>query len=139
MSTWTSRWAGALLTATLTLAPALADDQRQSETATGVAFTTLLSNVPGTRLTAVVLKFPRGTHPTIPHRHTGAVYVYVVEGSLKMGLDGQPVQLLHAGDSFFEPPGSHHVVAENASTTHRAVALALVIHRDGDPVLTVDK
>ena len=46
-------------------------------------------------------------------------------------LGGQPVATYTAGQSFFEPDGSVHLFAENASTTQPAKILAVFVHRDG--------
>jgi quercetin dioxygenase-like cupin family protein len=42
-----------------------------------------------------------------------------------------------AGDSFFEPPGSEHLVSENASTTESASLLAVHIADDGAGLTTM--
>jgi hypothetical protein len=42
------------------------------------------------------------------------------------------------GESFFEPPGSEHVVAEYASVTEPASLLAVHIANDGAPLTTID-
>jgi len=39
----------------------------------------------------------------IGHRHPGSTYVYAIKGTLRLGIEGQPVQLVHAGQRFFEP------------------------------------
>jgi quercetin dioxygenase-like cupin family protein len=53
-----------------------------------------------------------------------------------LGIEGQPVQLVHAGESFFEPLGALHTVAENASAKKPASAIAVLIVPDGAPILT---
>src|ERR1700761_8959451 len=53
-----------------------------------VAFTQSLPNAPCLRLTSLVLSFAPGA-PSLAHRHSGAVYVYVLEGAIKMALEGQ--------------------------------------------------
>jgi quercetin dioxygenase-like cupin family protein len=47
-----------------------------------------------------------------------------------------PARIYHAGESFFEPPGSTHNVSENASTTEPASLLAVFV-ADDDAKLTV--
>jgi len=52
-----------------------------------------------------------------PHRHPGHhTFGYVLEGTyeVKVGENG-PVRQLHAGDSFYEPPGALHAVSRNPS------------------------
>ncbi len=102
-------------------------------------FSTPLSDLPGRRLVAVRLHFEPGARQPIPHRHPGSVYVYVTEGVVRLGLDGQPTQVVHAGESFFEPFGSVHAIAENPSTTEPASAIAVEIVPEGVPLLTPEK
>ena len=84
--------------------------------APSVIFSGALKEVPGTKLVVVSLKLePAGKAPPHPHHHPGSVYVYVTRGVARLGLKGQPVQIVHAGESFFEAPGSVHTVAESAS------------------------
>jgi quercetin dioxygenase-like cupin family protein len=73
-------------------------------------------------------------HP-LGHRHPGSVYVYVTEGAVRLGVEGQPVQVVKAGGSFFEPVGAHHIVNENASATEPARAIAVMIVPEGAPLV----
>jgi quercetin dioxygenase-like cupin family protein len=122
--------------------PGFGDDGKTKDATVvppGVIFSSLLPDIPGKRLVAVALEFdPKSERHSMPHRHPGSVYVYVTKGAMKLGIDGQPVQLVHAGESFFEPPGALHTVAESASPTEPASAIAVLIVPDGAPLLTVD-
>ena len=105
------------------------------------AFTTLLPDVPGKRITVYAATIgPRSETPppARDHHHTGSVYIYVVRGSVRWGMENEPVQTLYAGDSFFEPPQVLHTVAENASTTEPATVLVVMLHPDGEPVTIFD-
>lgn len=110
----------------------------------GVIFSELLPDVPGKRITVVRLEFgPKSDQPSTSsrgrgHRHPGSAYVYVAKGTVRWGIEGEPVKVLQSGDSFFEPPGVLHTVAENASTTEPATVIAVLILPDGAPLLTVD-
>jgi quercetin dioxygenase-like cupin family protein len=55
-----------------------------------------------------------------------------------LGVEGQPVRVLNIGESFFEPPGAHHIINENASATEPARAIAVMIVPDGEPLTTLD-
>jgi quercetin dioxygenase-like cupin family protein len=104
-----------------------------------VIFSAPLQDVPGKQLIVVALELkPRGKQASVPHRHPGSVYVYVTQGTARLGLDGQPVQEVHTGQSFFEPPGALHTVAESASETEPAMAIAVMIVPNGAPLLTVE-
>lgn len=104
-----------------------------------VLFTQALKDVPGKQLVAVALELePRGTRAPTPHRHPGSVYVYVTRGTARLALDGGPVREVRAGESFFEPPGALHTVAESASNTESAAAIAVMIVPAGAPLVTAE-
>lgn len=48
---------------------------------------------------------------------------------LQVSTDG-PVKVYKAGESFFEPLGSTHLISENASTTEAASLLAAFVAPD---------
>ena len=97
---------------------------------------TELPDVAGKRLVVVPLKLmPPTGRPNPGHRHPGSVYVYVTQGVARLGVAGQPVQVVHAGESFFEAPGALHNVAESASATEPALAIAVMIVPDGAPLV----
>jgi len=50
-----------------------------------------------------------------------------------------PARVYKAGESFFEPSGSEHVVSENASATEPASLLAVFVADDGAQLTTFDK
>lgn len=102
-------------------------------------FSAPLSELPGRRLVAVRLHFEPGARQPMPHRHPGSVYVYVTKGVIRLGLEGQPTQVVHAGESFFEPFGSVHAIAENPSTTQPATAIAVEVVPEGVPLLTPEQ
>jgi quercetin dioxygenase-like cupin family protein len=44
----------------------------------------------------------------LPHRHTGPVFGYVLEGEYEHALDDDPVTTYKAGDTFYEPSRCVH-------------------------------
>ena len=95
------------------------------------AFTGPLPNVPGNSLTAVVVNYGPG-EASPPHQHAGSVYAYVLTGSIRSENSATgAARVYHAGESFFEPPGSTHRVSENASATEPASLLAVFVAPDG--------
>jgi quercetin dioxygenase-like cupin family protein len=110
----------------------------QPPTAVRDLFSTELADAPGKRLVVVGLEFGTQPRQSTPHRHPGSVYIYVTKGTMRLGIEGQPVQVVHAGESFFEPVGAVHTVAENASTSEPASAIAVHIVPDGAPLVTLD-
>jgi quercetin dioxygenase-like cupin family protein len=75
-----------------------------------------------------------------PHRHTGPVFGYVLEGEYEHAIDDEPVKTYKAGDTFYEPSGSVHRVARNPSDKTRTRLLAVVLHpRDAKEVTVPEK
>jgi quercetin dioxygenase-like cupin family protein len=98
-----------------------------------------LPNVPGKSLTAVLVSYPPGGK-SARHHHAGSVYVYVLFGIVRSENSATgPAKIYTAGESFFEPPGSEHLVSENASATEPASLLAVFVADDGAQLTTFDK
>ncbi len=71
-----------------------------------------------------------------PHVHPGMVMGYVERGTLMFQLKDGPLLTLKAGDTFFEPPGSYHMVAKNPDATEKTVIIAFVENPKGAPLST---
>jgi quercetin dioxygenase-like cupin family protein len=93
-----------------------------------------LPHVPGKRITTAIVEFPPGGYSP-PHHHGGSVTVFVLAGAIRSQLQGEPPMVYKAGESFFEPPGIAHMLAENVSATEPARILAVLV-ADEDAVLT---
>jgi quercetin dioxygenase-like cupin family protein len=50
-----------------------------------------------------------------PHSHPCPVVVYVIEGSYRSQVKGQPEAIYQPGESFYEPPNGVHQISANAS------------------------
>jgi quercetin dioxygenase-like cupin family protein len=102
-----------------------------------VLFSAPLADMPGKQLVVVALTLrpKQAQQPSPGHRHPGSVFVYVTEGTARLGIEGQPVREVHAGESFFEPLGAVHTVGESASATEPASAIAVMIVPDGAPLV----
>ncbi|OCK57852.1 cupin domain-containing protein [Bradyrhizobium sp. LMTR 3] len=97
-----------------------------------------LPNVPGKRVTIVrVFYGPGGFTPA--HRHAGSVTAYVTKGEIRSQLAGGPVDTFGVGQSFFEPPGSTHLVSANASLTEPAELIAVFVADEGAQLTTLVK
>lgn len=64
---------------------------------------------------------------SLPHRHNAQVFVYVLEGSVRMQVEGSPPVTLGPGETFYESPSDVHTVSANASSTRGARLLVLMI------------
>jgi quercetin dioxygenase-like cupin family protein len=85
-----------------------------------------LPNVPGKRVTIVRVFYGPGGF-TRAHRHSGSVTAYITKGEIRSQLGGGPVETFKVGQSFFEPPGSTHLVSANVSNTEPAELIAVFV------------
>jgi len=92
-----------------------------------------LKDAAGKEATLVTVDYPAGG-ASMPHRHSGTVFGYVLEGAVVMGLDGGPEKTYRKGEAFFEEPGQLHGVSRNASKSRPARILAFIIGDQGAPV-----
>jgi quercetin dioxygenase-like cupin family protein len=70
-----------------------------------------------------------------PHRHNAHVFVYVLEGTLQMGVKGKEPVTVSAGQTFYESPTDVHEVSRNASDSKPAKFLVLLLHDPGAPTM----
>ncbi|MDR5828754.1 cupin domain-containing protein [Caballeronia sp. LP006] len=68
------------------------------------------------------------------HMHPGSIFAYVLEGHVTSQLEGSSPKTYGPGESWYEPPGAHHLVSKNASATKPAKLLVFAVAGDGDPV-----
>ncbi|KRR02488.1 cupin [Bradyrhizobium jicamae] len=98
-----------------------------------------LPNAPGKSLTTVLVNYAPGGK-SASHHHAGSVMAYVLTGSIRSENSATgPARVYKAGEAFFEPPGSEHLVSENASTTEPASLLAIFVADDGAQLTTFGK
>ncbi len=117
--------------------PAIAQDREQVK----VAFAHALPNVEGKRLVAVTVTYPPAAK-SLAHHHAASafIYAYVLSGAIRSQVGDEPAKVYHAGESFYEMPGSHHRVSENASDKESASLLAVfVVDSKDEPLTTPDK
>ncbi|WP_344948642.1 cupin domain-containing protein [Sphaerisporangium flaviroseum] len=97
-----------------------------------------LPNVKGKTFTSAIVEFPPGAR-AVPHRHGKAfVYAYVLEGTVRSGLSGEPVRTYRQGENWVEQPGAHHVLTENISRTEPAKLLVSFVSNTGDKLKVED-
>jgi quercetin dioxygenase-like cupin family protein len=85
-----------------------------------------LIGTPGKEVTMATVEYaPGGKSP--PHSHHAQVFVYVLEGSLRMQVQGSPAVTLGPGGTFYEGPDDVHIVSENASQTKPAKFLVVMV------------
>ena len=92
------------------------------------ALTRELPRLDGTKLVATMVEVtyePGGANPA--HRHPCPVVGYLLEGHLRMQLEGQPDRVLGPGETFYESPDDVHVVSANASADRPVRFLAYFV------------
>jgi quercetin dioxygenase-like cupin family protein len=116
---------------------AMAHDAASGEKVTMV-YDQPLPNVPGKSMKGVLVEYaPGGTSPAHTHASSAFIYATVLEGAITSQVNGGPVTIYRAGESFSEFPGDHHAVSENASKTERARLLAVFVVDTNETNLTV--
>jgi quercetin dioxygenase-like cupin family protein len=127
---------GAVMALGLAGPAAWAADAPTHETVTPLA-SQAIGNIPGKRLVSVMVDYPPGV-ASAPHRHAGSAFIYafVVSGEIRSAVDGGPAKVYRAGEGWFEQPGAHHTVSENASATQPARLLAVFVVDEKDQALT---
>jgi quercetin dioxygenase-like cupin family protein len=122
----TRRLLWALLVSTLAAGSPIAGQQTPSRSRVAVA--QALPALDGAHLEATLVEVtyePGGANTA--HRHPCPVIGYVLEGSMRMQLEGQSERVFSAGDTFFEAPTDVHAVSANASKDKPARFLAYFV------------
>ena len=89
-----------------------------------------LSDLPGKEALMLSVEYPPGGADPV-HRHDAHGFIYVLEGSVVMGVKGGKEVTLTPGQTFYEGPKDIHTVGRNASTTQPAKFLVLLIKKKG--------
>jgi len=72
-----------------------------------------------------------------PHRHSGFVLVYVLEGTVIAKISEQGEEKTYtAGQMFYEQPCATHEVSKNGSQTKPARLLAMIFAKKGATLTT---
>jgi quercetin dioxygenase-like cupin family protein len=123
-----------LIAATLEVSPGIAQSSEQVKP----VFTHVIANIPGKSMVAVAVTYPPGGK-SAPHHHAASAFVYahVLSGAIRSQVDDEAARVYHAGEGFYEIPGAHHRISENASATDPASLLAIFVVDSTDTSLTI--
>jgi quercetin dioxygenase-like cupin family protein len=126
---------GLALTAILLgVSPGLAQNTEQAK----LVFEHVIPNSEGKRLVAVVVTYPPGAKsPAHHHARSAFIYAHVLSGAIRSQVDDQPAKVYQVGEGFYEMPGSHHRISENASDREPASLLAVFVVESKDNPLTI--
>jgi quercetin dioxygenase-like cupin family protein len=93
-----------------------------------------LSDYPGKEVQMITVDYVPGAADPI-HRHDAHGFIYVLEGSIVMGVKGGKEQTLTAGQTFYEGPQDIHTVGRNASKTKPAKFVVFLLKDKSKPAL----
>jgi quercetin dioxygenase-like cupin family protein len=105
---------------------AVADGAAAADAVVAPLLTRDLIGMPGKEVTMETVEYAPGAKSP-PHRHHAQVFVYVLEGSVRMQVQGSPAVTLGPGGTFYESPDDLHVVSENASASQPAKFLVVMV------------
>ena len=94
-----------------------------------------LAGAAGKEVLMVTVEYLAGG-ASLPHRHNAQVFVYVLEGKVRMQVQGSAAVTLSPGETFYESPDDIHTISANASRTKSARILVFIIKDKGAPVST---
>jgi quercetin dioxygenase-like cupin family protein len=118
----------------LGVTPALAQSTEEAK----VAFEHVIPNAEGKSLVAVVVTYPPGgKSPAHHHAASSFIYAYVLSGVVRSQVGNEPPKVYKPGESFYELPGSHHSISENASDSEPASLLAIFVVDSNEHTLTI--
>lgn len=118
-------------------------EQNENATDESVAevFNQQISNIPGKSLIAVQVDYAPGEKsPAHWHENSSFIMAYMVSGAIRSQVAGEAVKVFQAGQTWFENPGAHHLISENASSTATARLLAVfVVDTEHDALTRFEK
>jgi quercetin dioxygenase-like cupin family protein len=123
-----ARYGRAVVAGVLAAAGAVVFGQGRPPSQSRVAIAQALPALDGQHLVAslVEVTYAPGGAGT-PHRHPCPVTGYMLEGSMRMRVTGQPERTYTAGETFYEAPTDVHLISTNASADTPARFLAYFV------------
>ncbi|AWM92013.1 cupin domain-containing protein [Pseudomonas sp. 31-12] len=93
-----------------------------------------LKNVPGKKAMMIEVDYKPG-QSSIAHKHDGTAMAYVLDGAVTSQVKGEKATTYKAGQYWYEPAGSEHLVSKNASATKPAKLLVFMVLSPDEKVL----
>src|SRR6185436_12476326 len=93
-----------------------------------------LAGIAGKEAVMLTVEYAPGASST-KHRHNANTFVYVLEGSIVMQVEGGKAVTLGPGQTFYESPDDVHVVSKNASDSQPAKFLVFFVKDKGASAL----
>ena len=104
-------------------------------------FEHIIPSAQGKSMVAVIVSYPPGgKSPAHHHAQSAFIYAYVLSGAIRSQVGDEPAKVYRVGEGFYEVPGSHHRISENASDKEPASLLAVfVVDTNDNPLTTPDQ
>ena len=93
-------------------------------------FQTDVADAVNQEIVVLEVTYPPGNRSE-SHRHNAHTLVYVLEGTVKMAVEGGETKTLGPGEMFYESPDDIHTVSMNASDTEPAKILVYFLKEKG--------
>ncbi|NGZ11418.1 MAG: cupin domain-containing protein [Nitrospira sp. LK70] len=97
-----------------------------------------LADMPGKEGVMITVTLPPDASDPV-HRHNAHTFVYVLEGSIVMQVEGGKQVILTPGQTFYEGPNDVHTVGRNASKTVPAKFVVFFLKDKKSPLLELVK
>ncbi|MBD9601258.1 quercetin dioxygenase-like cupin family protein [Pseudomonas sp. 478] len=94
----------------------------------------MLKNAPGKKALMIEVDYKPG-QSSIAHKHDGTAMAYVISGEIISQVKGEKPITYKAGEYWYEPAGSEHLVSKNASATKPAKLLVFMVLAPDEKVL----
>jgi quercetin dioxygenase-like cupin family protein len=92
---------------------------------------------PGSHAMVATVEVPPGDPGSGPHRHSGPVFGYVLEGEILFELEGETPYPIKAGEAFWEPGGDVvHYQAGNLRTDSASRFVVFMLCAPDVPMMT---
>ena len=94
----------------------------------------MLKNVPNKKALMIEVDYLPG-QSSIAHKHEGTAMAYVLSGEIISQVKGEKAITYKAGEYWYEPAGSEHLVSKNASATKPAKLLVFMVLAPEEKIL----
>lgn len=94
----------------------------------------MLKNAPGKKALMIEVDYKPG-QSSIAHKHEGTAMAYVLSGEIISQVKGEKAITYKAGEYWYEPAGSEHLVSRNASASKPAKLLVFMVLAPEEKIL----
>ena len=94
----------------------------------------MLLNAPGKKAMMIEVDYQPG-QASIAHKHQGTAMAYVLAGQITSQVKGGEAITYKAGEYWYEPAGSEHLVSKNASNSAPAKLLVFMVLAPDEQIL----